>query len=207
MTTTAHLPGNTPVASPAPGSAGRRRLPAEPGLWGFLLADMTVFAGFFAFYLWSLGDSRAAFAADASQLIVPLGLINTLVLLASSWTVVRAVRAHSAGDWHAARTWLRLTLVGAAAFVVIKFSEYGVEIAHGHTMMSSGFFMFYFVLTAMHLMHVTIGTGLVTRWYHSLRPGGRPASLLWSESAAGYWHMVDLLWLIIFSFLYIGSHS
>jgi nitric oxide reductase NorE protein len=205
--TTARLPASTPAAAPAPVIAGRRRLPAEPGLWGFLLADMTVFAGFFAFYLWSLGGSRAAFAADASALIVPLGLINTLVLLASSWTVVRAARAHSAGDWQSARRWLRLTLAGAVAFAVIKFSEYGVEIARGHTMTSSGFFMFYFVLTGMHLMHVTIGSGLVTRWYHSLRPGGRPASPLWAESAAGYWHMVDLLWLIIFSFLYIGSHS
>jgi nitric oxide reductase NorE protein len=67
--------------------------------------------------------------------------------------------------------------------------------------------MYYFALTGLHLMHVTIGAILVGTWLRSLRPGGRPASSLWAESSAGYWHMVDLLWLIIFSFLYIGSHS
>jgi nitric oxide reductase NorE protein len=185
----------------------RRRIPAELSLWYFVLADMTVFAVFFGYYLWARGDDRTAFAADASHLIVPLGLVNTVVLLCSSYTIVRALRAHSTGDTDSARGWLRLTLAGAAAFVVIKLSEYGIEISAGHTLTSSTFFMYYFVLTGLHLMHVTIGTILVSTWLRSLRHGGRPASTRWAESSAGYWHMVDLLWLIIFSFLYIGSHS
>jgi nitric oxide reductase NorE protein len=203
MTATA----DTLIRDAAPTSTKRRRIPAEPGLWGFLLADMTVFAGFFGFYLWSLGDARTEFAADAAHLVVPLGLLNTLVLLTSSWAVVRALRAHQAGDFVAARSWLRATLASSGAFVAIKLSEYAIEIAGGHTMISSDFFMYYFVFTAMHLMHVTVGTVLVSRWHRSLRPGGRPSSLLWAQSAAGYWHMVDLLWLVIFSFLYIGSHA
>jgi nitric oxide reductase NorE protein len=185
----------------------RRDPPAEPWLWYFLLADMTVFAGFFGYYLWALGNDRAAFAADAAHLIVPLGLANTIVLLSSSYTVVRAVRAHTNGSYASARGWLRLTLAGAAVFIVIKLSEYGIEISAGHTLRSSHFFMYYFVLTGLHLMHVTIGVILAGTWLRSLRPGGQPASLRWAESSAGYWHMVDLLWMIIFSFLYIGSHA
>jgi nitric oxide reductase NorE protein len=185
----------------------RRRIPAEPWLWYFVLADMTVFAAFFGYYLWALQDDRTAFAADAAHLSVPLGLANTIVLLSSSYTIVRALRAHNDGYTVPARGWLRLTLAGAAVFVVIKLSEYGIEISAGHTLTSSKFFMYYFVLTGLHLMHVTIGTTLVGTWLRSLRPSGRPASSRWAESSAGYWHMVDLLWLIIFSFLYIGSHA
>jgi nitric oxide reductase NorE protein len=200
MTVTREI--RSPAATTPP-----RRLPAEPGLWYFILADMTVFAVFFGYYLWALRGDRTAFAADASHLIVPLGLINTIVLLCSSYTIVRALRAHRNGDTESARGWLRLTLAGAAAFVVIKLSEYGIEISAGHTLTSSKFFMHYFVLTGLHLMHVTIGTVLAGTWLRSLRRGARPASLRWAESSAGYWHMVDLLWLVIFSFLYIGSHS
>jgi nitric oxide reductase NorE protein len=200
MTATRQTPSQAATTS-------RRRIPAEPWLWYFLLADMTVFAVFFGYYLWALRDHRTAFAADAAHLIVPLGLANTVILLCSSYTIVRALRARADGDTASARTWLRLTLAGAAAFVAVKLSEYGIEISAGHTLTSSTFFMYYFVLTGLHLMHVTIGSILAGTWLRSLRPGGRPASALWAESAAGYWHMVDLLWLIIFSFLYIGSHS
>jgi nitric oxide reductase NorE protein len=202
MTAPAH------AIAPEAGRAGQRsrKIPAEPAFWAFVLADMSVFAGFFGFYLWALDNNRADFAAAAAHLIVPVGFVNTLVLVGSSWTAVRALSAHRAGRYVATRIYLRITVAGAAVFVIVKASEYAAEIANGHTMVSAPFFMYYYVLTALHLMHVTIGTLLIARWYRSLQPGARPASRIYAECAAGYWHMVDLLWLIIFSFLYIGSH-
>ncbi|GAA5129561.1 cytochrome c oxidase subunit 3 [Haloechinothrix salitolerans] len=180
-------------------------VPSEPWLWLFLLADMTVFGLFFGAYLWEFGSARDAFTADANALYVPLGFVNTLVLLTSSLFVVRAVESHRLGAFARARRYLTGTILGAGSFAVIKLGEYALELAHGHGLTSSDFFMYYFVITGVHLMHVGIGTSVLVAWHRSLRSGHCAFRTRWVEGVAGYWHMVDLLWLIIFSLLYIGS--
>ncbi len=183
------------------------RTPVETWFWIFILADMSIFALFFGAYLWEFGIHREAFILDAEALSMPLGLINTLVLLTSSYVVVTAVHAHRRDDLTETRRRLAWALTGAAAFAVIKLTEYAFEIANGHSLTSSTFFMYYFVLTGLHLMHVAIGASLLAVWFRSLHKNAAACSREWAESAAGYWHMVDLLWLLIFSFLYIGSHG
>lgn len=189
----------------APAVSRRRRLPAEAPLWGFVLGDMTVFAMFFVAYLWQLGDDRAGFAAQAAHLIVWLGLFNTLVLLTSSYLVVRAVHAAQSGSRQ--RPWLVGAVVCAGLFIVSKLGEYTIEVSGGHTLTSSSFFMYYYVLTGLHLLHVVIGSTILVVWLRSLRHDAAPVGRRFIDGAGGYWHMVDLLWLLIFSFLYIGSHS
>ncbi|QZT59572.1 cytochrome c oxidase subunit 3 [Mycolicibacterium austroafricanum] len=184
--------------------SGQRALPGEAPFWGFIFADMTVFALFFVAYLWQFGSNRAEFHADATHLVMWLGLANALILLTSSYLVVRAVQDHRSGrDAHRAVGW---ALAAAGAFAVIKSIEYALEIGAGHTMTSSTFFMYYFVLTGLHLMHVGIGSALLTAWWQRAR-NGRAVGVRFVECAAGYWHMVDLLWILIFSFVYIGSHA
>lgn len=183
----------------------RGATPAEPGLWGFLLADMTVFAMFFTAYLWQLGSHRADFLQDATHLTLAFGFVNALVLVTSSFFVVRAVQAYRAGD--DVRRLLSWALSASGVFVVVKVVEYTLEVTGGHTLTSSDFFTYYFVLTGLHLMHVAIGSVLLTVWSRSQRPGARRVSPRFAEGAGAYWHMVDLLWILIFSFVYIGSHA
>lgn len=182
----------------------RRTLPGEAPFWGFVFADMTVFALFFVVYQWQFGSHRGEFASDATHLVVWLGLVNALLLLTSSYLVVRAVQQHRlGGDTRAFVGW---ALAAGGAFAVVKTIEYALEIAAGHTMTSSTFFMYYFVLTGLHLMHVGIGSALLAFWWRAER-SGRAVGQRFTECAAGYWHMVDLLWILIFSFVYIGSHA
>ncbi|MCV7221730.1 cytochrome c oxidase subunit 3 [Mycolicibacterium elephantis] len=182
----------------------QRRLASDTAFWGFIFADMTVFALFFIAYLWQFGSNRSEFRADAAHLVIWLGLTNALILLTSSYLVVRAVQKHRAGT--DARMLIGWALALAAAFALVKSGEYAIEISAGHTLKSSTFFMYYFVLTGLHLMHVLIGSTLLLTWWRGER-SGRPVSFRFAESAAGYWHMVDLLWILIFSFVYIGSHA
>lgn len=191
--------------APAQVGSGRRDGPAEPWLWGFLLADMSVFAMFFIAYLWDFGSDRSGFVAEASHLVVALGLVNALVLLTSSFLVVRAVQSHRGGG--DPRCFLTGALLLGALFAVVKIVEYSLEIGDGHTLTSSTFFTYYYALTGLHLMHVAIGSVLLIVWRRSTRPGARPASAAFAEGAGAYWHMVDLLWILIFSFVYIGSHA
>lgn len=184
---------------------GTHREPAEPWLWIFLLGDMSIFALFFGAYLWAFSGNRAAFAADAASLVLPLGLLNTLILLTSSYFIAGAVRAHRNGDLGGSHRLLSWTLGSAAAFALVKLVEYALESMDGHGLISSPFFMYYFVLTGLHLMHVAIGSILLVAWRRSLRARSGLCSCATAEGIAGYWHMVDLLWIVIFSFLYIGS--
>lgn len=183
----------------------RKPLPAELGFWFFVLGDMTVFAVFFGAYLWELGGDRDGFAAEASNLVVGLGLLNTLILLASSYAVVRAVLAQRTGDLDLAGRMVSRALAGGGVFVAVKLAEYALEISDGHAINSSTFFGYYFVLTGLHLMHVAIGSVLLVSWRRGLVQGR--SSIRWGEAAGGYWHMVDLLWLVIFSIVYIGTHA
>ena len=180
------------------------RLASDTAFWGFIFADMTVFVAFFVAYLWQFGDNRDEFRSEASHLVMWLGLVNAVVLLTSSYFVVRAVQNLRAGV--DARVLLGGALTSAATFAMVKSVEYAIEIGAGHTMTSSTFFMYYYVLTGLHLMHVAIGSILLTVWWRGER-AGRVVGQRFAESAAGYWHMVDLLWILIFSFVYIGSHA
>jgi nitric oxide reductase NorE protein len=187
-----------------PGTPSRDHKP-DMGMWLFILLDMSTFGLFFACFLWEMGKNRDAFIADASHLLVPLGLINTLVLLTSSYAVVRAVHATRERDAGAVLRHLSLSLGTAILFILIKASEYTLAVNAGHGLTSSSFFSFYFILTGIHLLHISIGSILLTAWRNK-SARGEIASERWVESVAAYWHMVDLLWLVIFSLLYIGSN-
>jgi len=111
---------------------------------------------------------------------------------------------------HAARTGehsaaLRLTYLGGvcgAAFILIKAYEWSTEVAQGHTISGSDFFMFYYMLTGVHLFHVLLGLLILGVVARELR-NPRRRRMFMVESGATYWHMVDLLWIVIFALLYV----
>ena len=94
----------------------------------------------------------------------------------------------------------------AAVFAGLKAIEYYLEISAGHTPVSGQFFNFYFILTGLHLLHVVVGSALLTAWQLMCRrrrewKGTRRVV----EGIASYWHMVDLLWVAIFALVYLVS--
>jgi nitric oxide reductase NorE protein len=179
-------------------------VPAEPGLWVFLFGDMTIFGAFFVVFLWERRQDPSEFAQSAAQLYQPLGVVNTVVLLASSYLVVLAHGAHRRNQRERARALVNGALCCAFAFASLKAVEYSLELVAGHTPASNTFFTFYYVLTGVHLLHVILGALLLILWR---RRTNRATE--WSthrglvEAAAVYWHMVDLLWVVIFSLLYL----
>lgn len=177
-------------------------MPAEPGLWIFVLGDMTIFGVFFVVFAHYLGEDRAELKASASALHQQIGAVNTLVLLASSYFMVRALHAYRAGSARL-RADLGFVLVGGAVFLTAKVAEYALVVADGHRPGTELFFTLYFAVTGVHLLHVLIGMALVARWRAvSLR--ARPGRIF-AEGVAVYWHMVDLLWVVIFNLVYLGA--
>lgn len=183
---------------------GADRTPVEIGLWVFILGDMSLFGAFFAGFGWQAHVDPALFASSAARLLIGIGAINTLVLLTSSLFVVAAVRAMNAGAFRPAARALAAALVCALVFAGLKVSEYLAEIGAGYTPATNQFFTYYFVLTGIHLLHVLIGAVLLFTAWRGLRAATPSLSPRFVEGAGIYWHMVDLLWVVLFPLLYIS---
>jgi nitric oxide reductase NorE protein len=185
--------------------APQRHVPGEPGIWVLLFGDMMVFTVLFTVYLHQRGARPELFAASQGALNRALGATNTLVLLTSSLLVVFATRALRRPELrHLAQ---RLTLGGAlvgSCFVAIKAYEYHEKIAAGITPSTNEFFMYYFVLTGLHLAHVIIGLIVLTVLSTLARkPEPTKTHIAFFEGGACFWHMVDLLWIVIFPLVFL----
>lgn len=180
-------------------------IPGEPGIWVLLFGDMMVFTVLFGVYLHARGNDRALFARSQDALNRDFGAINTLVLLTSSLLVVFAVRAARSPAHRALAS--RLLFAGFAVgccFVVIKVLEYHEKIVAGITPSTNEFYMYYFVLTGLHLAHVMIGLAVLLVLSRIARnPEPSRTQLAFIEGGGCFWHMVDLLWIVIFPLLFL----
>jgi heme/copper-type cytochrome/quinol oxidase subunit 3 len=121
-------------------------------VWWFLASEVMVFGGLIASYLvFRLGGS--GWAEASHHLSAPLAALNTLVLLTSSYTVVRAFVAAERGDGRALRVNLGATVLGGVLFLAIKAVEYTTEIRAGFTPASGIFWSFYYTMTGLHAHH------------------------------------------------------
>lgn len=181
-----------------------RAIPGEAGLWMFILADMTIFAVFFAITVVVRADQPEMFAASSGELHQGLGAVNTVLLLTGSALVALAVRAARRDEAALSARMMSVAIACALGFLATKALEWGLLLGDGHSPSTNDFFQLYFLLTGMHLVHVLIGTGalLVVR-RRILRPVPAPADIQIVEGGASYWHMVDLLWLVLFPLLYL----
>ncbi|MGU7774769.1 cytochrome c oxidase subunit 3 [Burkholderia sp. MR1-5-21] len=197
----------SPASTDRPGGTSRRsaRAASVPGVLFFIIADLVIFGVLFVAFMIERSGQLKLFDFSSQRLNIELGLLNTLILMTSGMFVVFAVDAARRARKDHVRRWLLLSMLIGAGFGVVKLTEYADKFAHGISMLTNDFFMFYFVLTGAHFIHFIAGmTILGTLWF---RAGPEPvhegALFAWIESGALYWHMVDLLWIVIFPMLYL----
>ncbi|GGX92733.1 cytochrome c oxidase subunit 3 [Vogesella alkaliphila] len=188
-----------------PGLAAAPRVPGDLAMWFFILAELAVFGIFFAVYGVARQRDAALFAAGQAQLLLWPALINTLLLIAGSATVAAAVRAFAANLVVSGRRYLLATLLLGGSFVLLKGWEFATKFAAGITLSSSDFWMFYLSLTFFHFLHVILGLVIVAAVYRNACRGAYDAARHDGvETAAAYWHMVDLVWVVLFALVYVA---
>ena len=187
--------GNAPARSAPPG---------DLAVWFFILAELMVFGVFFLAYAFARLHELELFAAMQQTLDRDAGALNTVLLVTSSWCVARALAAAGADRHRSGARWLLAALACGAGFLLVKGFEYADKFAAGVNLSSNTFYMFYLSLTFFHFMHVVLGmVVLAVLWHgvHTRRYGRHNLSGL--ESGAAYWHMVDLVWLVLFPLIYV----
>lgn len=183
-----------------------RRLPGEEGVWVFIVGDMSAFGLFFVVFAWYYAQSPELFLQSQSQLNQHFGAINTLLLLSSSWFVVMALNAYRKNLLKHSGRLISMAFLCGLGFGAIKFLEYGEKLSHGITMTTNDFFMFYYIYTGIHFLHLILGMLVLIFLFLKTRKvdvvlSGKDISVF--EGGAAYWHMVDLLWIVLFPLLYL----
>jgi nitric oxide reductase NorE protein len=179
-----------------------RHLPGEEGIWVLILGDLGLFAIFFATYLVYRAGNPALYAASGASLDRGLGLLNTGLLLTSSLFVALAV--NGARNGRRALAPLAAALGCGIGFVVSKGFEWGGKLSAGITLNTDEFFTFYYMFTGIHLLHVLIGLGvLIYLVLRSRRADPGPGYVRVMEGGGAFWHLVDLLWVVLFPLLYL----
>jgi cytochrome c oxidase subunit 3 len=190
------------------------------GMWVFLVTEIMFFGGLFLAYIVYRLRFPEAFAAASNTLDVPMGAVNTAVLIGSSLTMALSIWAAQVNWRKGIVLFLVLTIVLGGVFLGIKTVEYKEKFTHHHvpgpTFQFDGaqpehaqiFFSLYFIMTGLHATHMIIGIGIlaVLAWYAWK---GKFDSTYYNplEMTGLYWHFVDIVWIFLFPLLYLlGAH-
>lgn len=178
--------------------------PGDLAIWFFIFAELLAFGVFFLSYAFARANNVELF--NQSQLLLnrESGAINALVLITSSYFVVRAVAAIKDGHDKLCANWLGAAIVLGFVFVVIKVFEFHAKFSAGISLHTNTFYMFYLSLTMFHFLHVILGMIILAAVMLKARRGGYTAqNHTGVETGASYWHMVDLVWIILFPLVYV----
>lgn len=191
-----------PPAAPAPAATGR--IPGSKAMWVGIFCELTEFALLFAVFFVARAHHPEAFSAGPSRLSLLAGTGYTLMLLTSGWCVARAVHAMRSGKRSHCMRWLIGALVFGLGYPAIKVFELQRNFAHGLDGSAGVFIVSYYYLTFTHLVHVFWGL-LGMLWVMARTGLGAytPEDHGGLEAFACYWHVTDMLWLMIFPLFYL----
>ncbi len=193
---------------------------AKQGMWLFLITEILLFSGMFVAYTVYRVWHPEVFAQASELLDWRLGMLNTIVLLASSLTVALSIHFAQQDKQRQMLICLVLTILCAAIFMAVKYVEYTGKFEHGvfpgasyapHGDYASydiayapQFFSIYFVMTGIHGFHVLIGMGVFT-WLVTRVARGHFSSAYYTpvELTGLFWHLVDIIWIFLFPLLYL----
>lgn len=178
--------------------------PGDLAIWIFIFAELLAFGVFFVLYAFARANNVELFNESQQSLNRLSGAINTLVLITSSYFMVRAVAAIKQDQSPACARWIAAAIGLGGVFLVVKIGEFSEKFAAGISLSTNTFYMFYLSLTIFHFMHVILGMVILAAVMLKAWRGGYSArNHIGVETGASYWHMVDLVWIILFPLVYV----
>jgi len=172
-------------------------------MWVFLSSDCLFFGTLISTYLVYRGKSVVG-PYPVDLLNIPYTTVSAFVLLMSSLTMVLALSAIQRGDLRGLRIWLFTTVLLGCVFLGGQVFEFTHFVQHGLTVKTNLFGSTFFALTGFHGLHVTVGViWLLSLAGASFRGAVRQETSLDVELAGLYWHFVDIVWIIIFTVVYL----
>lgn len=170
-------------------------------IWILILLELITFGVSLIVLVLSSKENPSAYELSASHLNATYGAMNTIFLLTSGFFMATSVYQFKNKNVEKSKLFLKLTMGGGVLFLILKSIEYSQKIELGFTLGYDTFFNFYWLLTGFHVIHIMVGLVILLFMYNSLSK--QKAILEDVEAGAAFWHMCDLIWLLLFPVLYL----
>lgn len=172
-------------------------------MWLLIFLELFTFGAILIALVISSKDNPEVFHRSRLYLDTTLGAINTVFLLVSGFFMATTVHLFKVNNISKTLFYLKLTMLGGVLFLIVKSIEYYLKIEGGFNIGYNSFFTFYWLLTGFHVIHVIVGLVILIFMYFGIKKSGQQTALEDLEASAAFWHMCDLIWLLLFPTLYL----
>lgn len=172
-------------------------------IWIVVFLELITFGMALIAMVYSSKDEPEVFHNSRLLLNSTIGAVNTLFLLVSGFFMAQSVHFFKQQAISKASLFLKLTVLGGLLFLALKGFEYYDKIEMGYSIGYNTFFSFYWMLTLFHVIHVLVGIVILIIMYFDIRKKGTEASLENIEASAAFWHMCDIIWILLFPVIYL----
>ncbi len=170
-------------------------------LWILIFLELITFGAALVFLVINSKEDPEIFHQSRLALNATFGAMNTVFLLTSGFFMATTVHHFKKNNNKKASFYLKLTMLGGLLFLILKSVEYYLKINAGYTIGYDSFFTFYWLLTGFHVIHVIVGLAILLFMQNDINKS--KALLEDVEASAAFWHMCDLIWLLLFPTLYL----
>lgn len=172
-------------------------------IWIVIFLELITFGMALVAMVYTSKDEPEVFHNSRLILNSTIGAINTLFLLVSGFFMAQTVHYFKQHAVSRASLSLKLTILGGVLFLALKSFEYYDKIEMGYSIGYNTFFSFYWMLTLFHVIHVLVGIVILIIMYFDIRKKGVEANLENIEASAAFWHMCDIIWILLFPVIYL----
>ncbi len=172
-------------------------------MWIIIFLELITFGMAIVAFVFYGKEQAEVFHQSRLQLNTTFGAINTIFLLTSGFCMANAVHQFKAKNNRKSSFYFKLTMLGGLLFLIVKSLECFHKIESGISLETNIFFTFYWLLTGFHLIHVIIGVIILAWTNYGMMQNNSDTQIEDVEACAAFWHMCDLIWLLLFPVLYL----
>ena len=172
-------------------------------LWIIIFLELITFGAALIAMVFYGKQEAEIFHESRLLLNVTYGTINTVFLLTSGFFMAVTVHEIKENQTQKAQKYLLVTMLFGFLFLILKAIEYNAKLNAGLDMGYNTFFTFYWMLTLFHVIHVIVGLVILTSVYFGIKKENSTTNIIDVEASAAFWHMCDLIWLILFPVIYL----
>lgn len=173
-------------------------------VWMVVFLELLTFGIGLAIFVRLRASEPEVFRQGQAGLNTVTALVNTLLLLTGGWRMANALVRLRARDWIGARRETLFAAVLGGGFLVVKGGEYAAKLGHGHGLNHDTFHLLYWFLTGFHFLHVVVAVILLLAMARALGRSERDPELPdHVEGSAIFWHLCDLIWLLLLPVVYL----
>ncbi|PWA07165.1 cytochrome c oxidase subunit 3 [Flavobacterium psychrotolerans] len=172
-------------------------------MWIIIFLELITFGMALVAFSFYASEQPELFHHSRLHLNTTFGAVNTVFLLTSGFFMANAVLEFKENNRNKSSLYFKLAMLGGLLFLILKSVEYYQKLEAGLTPETNVFFAFYWLLTAFHLIHVIMGLVILVWTNYGMMRKISDTSIEDVEACAAFWHMCDLIWLLLFPVLYL----